>query len=85
MHYLSPESFKSSAPRGNRGEAISPSKASSGGMDRDKDRRLIAVFGWLAAGMGNHSVQAKPGDFGSMDSWSEPRGNPSPNWERRCF
>ena len=81
MLYSSHESFKSDAPRSKPRETASLSKASSGGMDRDKDRCLVAGFGGPAAGMGNRFVWAKPYDFGSLDSWSEPRGNPSSNTE----
>ncbi len=81
MLYLSHESVKFGAQRGNPRETASLGKASSGGVDWDKDCRLVAGFGGPAAGMGNRFVWAKPYDFGSLDSWSEPRGNPSSNTE----
>ncbi len=81
MLYLSHESVEFSTRRSNPRETTSLGEASPGGMGRDKDRCLVAGFGQPATGMGSRFVWAKPYDFGSLDSWSEPRGNPSSNTE----
>jgi len=75
------ESVKCGTQRGNPRETVSLGKGNPGCMDWDKDRCLVAGFGGPAAGKGNRFVRAKPYDFRSLDSWSEPRGNPSSNTE----
>jgi len=85
MLFFSHESFNFGAPGSHQGGAIGPGKASSGGVDGDKDRGLIAGFGGPAAGTGKRFVWAESHDSGAMDSRSEPRGNPgsdtgAPTW-----
>ena len=81
MLYFYHESFKLDASRGDQGKAIGPGKANPGGVDRRKDRRLIADFGGSAAGMDKRLVRGKSHDNGAMASRRESEWCSGPDTE----
>ncbi len=79
MLYFRHESAKFGTQRGYQRRAADPGKASSGGVDWNKNCCATAGFGGPAAGTNKRFVRVKPHGFGALDSWSESGWNPSRN------